>query len=88
MPFKPRGRPRQLTACRVCGAQCATQRDAYVHCQQRGRQRLTYRWRMYESLERAYQRRIVEVRNDPVLMDEIREVAELLYDMMPAGWEL
>lgn len=81
--LKPRGRPRHVSACHVCGAACETVRAAYVHCQQRGRQRLGYRWRNYETLEQAYQRRLVEIRSDPHAMDEIRAIADMLLGMMP-----
>ncbi len=81
--LKTRGRPRHVSACHVCGAACETVRAAYTHCQQRGRQRLGYRWRNYETLEQAYQRRLVEVRSDPIAMDEIRAIADMLLGMMP-----
>jgi hypothetical protein len=67
----------------VCGAACETVRAAYTHCQQRGRQRLGYRWRNYETLEQAYQRRMAEVRSDPAAMDEVERLVDLLLGMMP-----
>lgn len=82
--LKTRGRPRHVSACRVCGAACETVRAAYVHCQQRGRQRTVgYQWRNYETLERAMQRRMAEVRDDPAAMEEIGRLVDVLLDMMP-----
>ena len=77
------GRRPTPQACHVCGEPCESARAAYVHCQQRGAQRDGYQWRLYESLDRAYERRIAEVRADPAAMGEIRLLAEALAAMMP-----
>jgi hypothetical protein len=86
--LRTRGRPRHVSACRVCGAACETVRGAYLHCQQRGRQRTPgYQWRGHETPERALERRMAEVRSDESAMNEIRAIVDALLDVMPGGWQ-
>jgi hypothetical protein len=72
--------------CVQCGIECSSTRAAYTHCQQAGTQRgrlEPYVWRNHETPERAYQRRVDEIRSDPVAMAEIHHVALELVKLLP-----
>ena len=78
------GRKPKPATCPVCGKLYPSSRAAHVCCQQRGLQRVDgYVWRNHESVQRAYGRRVAEIRSDPAEMAEVTALAEVLLEMMP-----
>jgi len=76
-------KPKPAT-CLVCGKLYPSSRAAYTCCQQAGLQRADgYVWRLHESAQRGYDRRIAEIRSDPAEMAEVTALAEVLLEMMP-----
>jgi hypothetical protein len=71
-----RGRPMITSKCVVCGVWCVTTRAAYRHCQQRGKQRQGFHWRLYVPKLERFRRRMSEIKKDAATMEEIEAFAD------------